>query len=104
MQIWLELYSEPSKVERETLEAVFTSWFTLGRCGGFNSQNLQVGAAGCASPKMASAELWLLQVFYQGEGELSDFPYEVDKAQEALDSTFHDFGELETRKRWCRTW
>ena len=47
LQVWLELYNEPSKLERDTLEAIMTSWFTLGRCGGFNSQNLQVHTWGC---------------------------------------------------------
>ena len=41
-QIWLELYNDPTQLEKDTLDAVFTSWFTLGRCGGFNAQNLQV--------------------------------------------------------------
>ena len=42
------------------------------------------------------------QVFYQGQGELSDFPY--DSSQEVLDSTFHDMGDFETHRRWCRAW
>ena len=46
----------------------------------------------------------MAQIFYQGDGELSDFPYDVEKSQNALESTFHDFGEFETRKRWCRSW
>ena len=42
LQIWLELYNDPTQLEKDTLDAVFTAWFTLGRCGGFNAQNLQV--------------------------------------------------------------
>ena len=42
LQIWLELYNDPTQLEKDTLDAVFTSWFTLGRCGGYNAQNLQV--------------------------------------------------------------
>ena len=44
MQIWLELYNDPTQLEKDTLDAVFTAWFTLGRCGGFNAQNMQVTA------------------------------------------------------------
>ena len=46
----------------------------------------------------------VLQLFYNGDGELSDAPYDIDKAQSALDSTFHDFGDFETRRKWCRMW
>ena len=42
LQIWLELYNDPTHLEKDTLDAVLTAWFTLGRCGGFNAQNLQV--------------------------------------------------------------
>ena len=59
-QIWLELYSEPSKVERDTLEVLLQSWMTLGRLGGFNSQNLQV-LSQCTRPVCAMQQgprLW----------------------------------------------
>ena len=45
-----------------------------------------------------------VQVFYQGDGELSDFPYDMEPGKSALDSTFHDFGDFEARGRWCRCW
>ena len=42
LQLWFELHEAPTPEQRELLEAVINSWFTVGRLGGFNAQNLQV--------------------------------------------------------------
>ena len=41
-QMWLELHQAPNAEQRNLLEAVLNSWFTMGRLGGFNAMNLQV--------------------------------------------------------------
>ena len=48
-QVWLEYVSgPPSNREVEVLEAVLQAWFMMGKLGGYNSQNLQVGLCVCA--------------------------------------------------------
>lgn len=42
LHIWFEFYQSPAEKEREMLDEVVRSWFTIGRLGGFNSMNLQV--------------------------------------------------------------
>ena len=41
MQIWLEMAGRPSQDDVDMLETVLTSWFMIGRLGGYNSMNLQ---------------------------------------------------------------
>ena len=41
MQIWLEMAGPPSQDDVDMLETVLTSWFMIGRLGGYNSMNLQ---------------------------------------------------------------
>jgi hypothetical protein len=49
--VWLEFVVPPAQREKELLQSTLKSWFVVGKLGGFNSQNLQVGvAAGCESP------------------------------------------------------
>jgi hypothetical protein len=43
MQLWMEMYEAPSEGEAELVEEVLKSWFMVGRLGGFNGMNLQVG-------------------------------------------------------------
>jgi Protein of unknown function (DUF3531) len=43
MQLWMEMYEAPSEGEAEMVEEVLKSWFMVGRLGGFNGMNLQVG-------------------------------------------------------------
>lgn len=51
MQLWMEMYEAPSEGEAEMVEEVLKSWFMVGRLGGFNGMNLQVGLPGarCSS-------------------------------------------------------
>lgn len=49
--VWLEFVVPPAQREKELLQSTLKSWFVVGKLGGFNSQNLQVGVAvGCESP------------------------------------------------------
>lgn len=41
--VWLEFVVPPAQREKELLQNVLKSWFVVGKLGGFNSQNLQVG-------------------------------------------------------------
>lgn len=41
--LWLQFYGPPGERERELLDSVLRSWFVLGRLGGYNAQNMQVG-------------------------------------------------------------
>ena len=44
VQLWFEHYKPLTKDDKDLLETVLESWFCLGRMGGFNSMNLQVGS------------------------------------------------------------
>ena len=44
--IWLRFAQPPAQGERNYVEAVFDSWFVLGKLGGFNAENLQAHEAG----------------------------------------------------------
>ena len=44
--IWLKFSTIPSLQEKKYVEEVFTSWFYLGKLGGFNAENLQVQDTG----------------------------------------------------------
>ena len=41
LQIWLEMAAPPSEDDFDMLDTVLTSWFMIGRLGGYNSMNLQ---------------------------------------------------------------
>ena len=41
LQIWLEMAAPPSEDDVDMLDTVLTSWFMIGRLGGYNSMNLQ---------------------------------------------------------------
>ena len=43
-QIWLEMAAPPTEDDVDLLDTVITSWFMIGRLGGYNSMNLQVRA------------------------------------------------------------
>lgn len=49
-QVWLEFYRAPSSRERELIEGVLKAWFMLGKLGGYNSQNMQVGGSVSTPP------------------------------------------------------
>ena len=42
VQIWLEMGAPPTEEDVDLLDTVITSWFMIGRLGGYNSMNLQV--------------------------------------------------------------
>lgn len=44
-QVWFELLQTPSEDDLGLLDAVLSSWFMIGRLGGFNAMNLQVHKA-----------------------------------------------------------
>ena len=44
--IWLEFETVPSIAEQQYVEEIFTSWFFIGKLGGFNAENLQVQDTG----------------------------------------------------------
>lgn len=41
--VWLEFIIPPAQREKELLQSTLQSWFVVGKLGGFNSQNMQVG-------------------------------------------------------------
>ena len=60
LQIWMELHSTPGGGEVEMFEEVLKAWFVVGRLGGYNGMNLQVGANFC-HPVIATCAAWLLR-------------------------------------------
>jgi len=81
--IWLQFETVPSDLERQYVEEVFTSWFFLGKLGGFNAENLQVQDTG-------------LDINY-----LMYDPYQSD---DSLLSVMHNMGEMEYSGVWARCW
>ena len=41
LQLWFELHKPATPDDLELLEAVLSSWFMIGRLGGYNAMNLQ---------------------------------------------------------------
>ncbi|KAK9806473.1 hypothetical protein WJX73_000822 [Symbiochloris irregularis] len=82
--LWFDLQAVPSGEQRELLEAVVTSWFTVGRLGGFNAQNMQV--------------------HYRGSRGSSNFPYDSEQCDSSMEAMFHDLGDLEFRGSMARCW
>lgn len=41
-QVWFELCEKPTEDDLDLLDAVLSSWFMIGRLGGYNTMNLQV--------------------------------------------------------------
>lgn len=46
-QVWLELATPMTASERDMLNSALKSWFIIGKLGGYNSQNMQVGPGAC---------------------------------------------------------
>ena len=40
--IWVNFPMNPSEMEKQYIEEVFTSWFYLGKLGAFNAESLQI--------------------------------------------------------------
>ncbi|CAL8463346.1 g2880 [Coccomyxa elongata] len=82
--IWFELHQSPSDDDLELLDAVLSSWFMIGRLGGFNAMNLQA--------------------MYVGDESVSFMKYEHEHTESALQAVFHDMGSVENQGKWCRCW
>lgn len=81
--IWLEFSTVPSNVEKQYVEEVFSSWFFLGKLGGFNAENLQVQEAGI---------------------DLSYMDYDPDTADNSMMALMHNMAEVEYRGTQARCW
>ena len=81
--IWLRFAHPPGQGERNYVEAVFDSWFVLGKLGGFNAENLQTHEAGV---------------------ELSWMAYEGDEAERALPAFMHNLTSFSYQAEWARCW
>jgi hypothetical protein len=81
--IWLEFNTIPSELERQYIEEVFSSWFFMGKLGGFNAENLQVQEVGL---------------------ELSYMMYDEDVADSSMLALMHNMGEFEYEGNWARCW
>jgi hypothetical protein len=47
--VWLQLEAGLTSQERDMLDSALRSWFIVGKMGGYNSQNLQVGTSAVAN-------------------------------------------------------
>ncbi|MEM8809737.1 MAG: DUF3531 family protein [Cyanobacteria bacterium P01_G01_bin.38] len=81
--IWLEFETVPSTQEQQYIEEVFSSWFFLGKLGGFNAENLQVQETGL---------------------ELSYLDYDVKEADSTLMAVMHNMSEVQFEGIWARCW
>ncbi|CAL5223590.1 g6127 [Coccomyxa viridis] len=82
--IWLEMAAPPSEDDADMLDTVLTSWFMIGRLGGYNSMNLQAAHVGGSS--------------------VSFMDYDQSQSDTALQALFHDMGAVEQQGSWCRCW
>lgn len=81
--IWIEFVTVPSEMEKQYLEEVFSSWFFLGKLGGFNAENLQVQDVGL---------------------DISYMEYETDVASDSMLALMHNMGDVEYEGIWARCW
>jgi len=84
--IWLELETVPTPVEQQYIEEIFSSWFFLGKLGGFNAENLQVQEAGV---------------------DISYMPYSEDgghSGDSRLMALMHNMADIEYQGVWARCW
>jgi len=81
--IWLEFDTVPSTAEQQYVEEIFTSWYFMGKLGGFNAENLQVQETGV---------------------DISYFDYDEDSSEDSLLSLMHNMAEVEFKGLWCRCW
>lgn len=80
---WLEFSTVPSEMEKQYIEELFSSWFFLGKLGGFNAENLQVQDTGL---------------------DFSYMSYDDDTAANSMMSVMHNMGEFEYEGSWGRCW
>ncbi|HTL88862.1 MAG TPA: DUF3531 family protein [Leptolyngbya sp.] len=81
--IWVEFSTVPSEMEKQYVEEVFSSWFFLGKLGGFNAENLQVQDMGL---------------------EVSYMPYDESTADESMMAVMHNMSDFEYEGYWGRCW
>ncbi|MFZ9737651.1 MAG: DUF3531 family protein [Prochlorotrichaceae cyanobacterium] len=81
--IWVEFPTVPSTLEQQYIEELLSSWFYLGKLGGFNEENLQVQETGI---------------------DLSYLDYDDDVAENILMAVMHNMGEMEYEGTWGRCW
>ena len=81
--IWLKFETVPSDAEKQYIEEVFSSWFFLGKLGGFNAENLQVQDTGL---------------------DISYLSYDQEQLGDAMLSVMHNMAELEYEGLWARCW
>lgn len=73
----------PSPMEQQYVEEVFSSWFLLGKLGGFNAENLQVQEAGT---------------------DISYLSYDLETASNSFMALMHNTSEFEYQGTWGRCW
>ncbi|MBU6228255.1 MAG: DUF3531 family protein [Cyanobacteria bacterium REEB459] len=81
--IWLSFATVPSNLEQQYIDEVFSSWFFLGKLGGFNAENLQVQDTGL---------------------DISYMAYDQDRLGDSMLSVMHNMGEVEYQGCWARCW
>lgn len=81
--LWVEFATIPSEMEKQYVEELFSSWFFLGKLGGFNAENLQVQDTGL---------------------DISYMTYDEDTAEDSLMSVMHNIGDFEYEANWGRCW
>ncbi|MEM9567143.1 MAG: DUF3531 family protein [Cyanobacteria bacterium P01_E01_bin.34] len=79
--IWIEFTNVPSEGEKQYVEQVLDSWYTVGMLGGYNATSMSV----------------------QDEGlDISYMNYDSDAEQ--LPSLMHNMGNAEYEAQWGRCW
>lgn len=79
--LWFEFVDHPVEKERQYLEQILDSWYSLGVLGGFNATSLAVQDAG------------------------ADISYlEYDTAPDILPALMHNMGSVEYQGAWARCW
>ncbi|MEM9002055.1 MAG: DUF3531 family protein [Cyanobacteria bacterium P01_F01_bin.86] len=81
--IWLSFATIPSVMEQQYVDEIFSSWFFIGKLGGFNAENLQVQDTGL---------------------EISYMNYTEPRPGDSLVSLMHNMGEVEYEGTWARCW
>ena len=81
--IWIKFFEFPTEAEKNYLDALFDSWYVLGRLGGFNSENLQSHCEG---------------------SDLSWISYDNELANNVIPSLMHNLGQMEYQTKWGRCW
>jgi hypothetical protein len=80
---WIKFSTIPSQREKEYIEELFSSWFYLGKLGGFNAENLQVQETGL---------------------DISYMNYDTEGYDKSLLALMHNMGEFEYLGQWGRCW